>query len=122
MRIAYLTTDEVNREWAKRLADESGATLYDLTPVDGPPDSQYEALIFDLDYLPPEQRREILAGLLVHPANRPTALHSHNLDDEVVVQLRQNGVIVARRLAPMIFQTLARANRDELRKRDACHF
>ena len=80
MRIAYLTTDEVNLDLARQLAKAQHITLCHLTPREATPGDLFDAVILDWDYWPVESRAETLAALVDGGANRPVALHSYNLD------------------------------------------
>ena len=63
MRIAYLTTDEVNEALALEMALACDVALEPLVPKQGPPDAGYDAVLIDWDHWPPEQRAELLARL-----------------------------------------------------------
>jgi len=107
--IAYLTTDEVNQDLAARMADECGAALVILSPRDPLPDGQFDAAIYDLDYVPPALRDEILAKLLCGPRLFPVAVHSYNLIDGQIEALFQKNVSVYCRLDRGVFLNLALA-------------
>jgi len=49
MKIAYLSTDEVNQNLAENLAARCGASQDCLSPHDPPPNGQYDAVVYDLD-------------------------------------------------------------------------
>ena len=106
MRVAYLTTDEVNEQLALQMADEHGVTLCPLAPKDAPPDGEYDAVLYDWDYLPVERQRQVMAELLAGPSLHMVALHSFNLEDGQVEALRRNTVGVFRRLQPLVFRAL----------------
>jgi hypothetical protein len=106
MRIAYLTTDEVNQDLATQMAAECGVTLVPVTPQAPSPDGQFDAVVYDLDYLPPDQRQQILTDLSSHPVGRRVAVHSYRLADEQTETLCDNGVLVYRRLEPELFLLL----------------
>ena len=72
MRIAYLTTDEVNQELALRLAAGQEAQLEVIWPRDEPPDGRFDAVIYDLDCLPPPLRQQLLTDLAGGRAPPPT--------------------------------------------------
>jgi hypothetical protein len=105
--IAYLTTDEVNQHLAQQFATEYGAGLEVVWPRDALPDSRFDAVLYDLDCLPPAEREQLLAGLLAGPAPRPGAVHSYNLTEPQIETLRANGVRIYRSLAREVFQALA---------------
>lgn len=109
MRIAYLTTDEVNRHLAARAAGDCGASL-DGPPPDGPPpDGGFDAVLYDLDHLPPPRGRAVVDELLAAPPRIPAAVHGYGLEDGRASALRVRGVIVARRLEPGLIRVLCRA-------------
>jgi hypothetical protein len=109
MLIAYLTTDEVNQDLAMRMAEECGTTLALLSLRDGPPDGRFAAVLYDLDFLPPLQRQEVLGELLAGPSSHPVAVHSYNLEEDQVKALAENQVLVHRHLEPEVFQILCQA-------------
>jgi hypothetical protein len=106
MRVAYLTTDEVNEQLAQQMAVACGVTLCPLAPKDAPPDGECDAVLYDWDYLPIEWQREVMAELLSSPLPHPVALHGYNLEDGQVEVLRRNAVVVYRRLQPRVFRSL----------------
>jgi hypothetical protein len=108
MRIAYLTTDDVNRDLAIRMAEDCGATLYLLWPHDPPPDGRFDAVLYDWDYWPRDRRQEILQELLTAPTHGLVALHGYHLEEEHIDGLRRNGVFTFHRLEPEIFEFLGR--------------
>jgi hypothetical protein len=97
-RLAYQTTDGLNEATADVLAGHWGGEMLPLLLRDPPPDGQFDAVLYDLDYLPPERRQEILAQLLAGPTHVPTGVHSFNLDEDQAEALRRQGVVVSRRL------------------------
>jgi hypothetical protein len=111
MRIAYLTTDEVNQELALRLAAGQEAQLEVIWPRDGPPDSCFDAVIYDLDCLPPPLRQQLLADLAGSGAPLPAAVHSYALEGEQIKALLGRGVIVRRRLRATLLHRLSAAVR-----------
>jgi hypothetical protein len=108
MLIAYLTTDDVNQDLALRLAEDCGETLCPLPPREAPDDS-FDAVVYDLDFLPPSLRESVLAELSSGRPLRPAAVHGYNLDERQEEVLLKNGVAVFRRLDADVFQFLARA-------------
>jgi hypothetical protein len=106
MKIAYLSTDDVNQNLAENLAAKYGASGDCLSPRDPPLNGQYDAVVYDLDSWPPLLGREVLEGLLSCPARYPVAVHSYNLEPEQVEKLSGNGVVVARRLEAQVFKAL----------------
>jgi hypothetical protein len=72
-------------------------------------------LVYDLDHLPPADRRRVLGQLSEAPPAQPVVVHSYDLDDEQSADLRLQGVEVCRQIDEGIFQRLARTD-DENRK------
>jgi hypothetical protein len=105
MLIAYLSTDEVNRHLAGRMAAACGATLHPLSPKDPPPDGRFDAVLYDPDSMPPASREEIVASALAGPPTRPVAVHSYNLDMRADA-LRNRGIVVTRQLGPGVLRDL----------------
>jgi hypothetical protein len=105
MRIAYLTTDEVNEAVALEMAQACGVALYPLAPKDGPPDKGYDAVLCDWDFWPVDRRRELLAGRDGHPY-LPLAVHGYNLDEGQAEGLRRRGAAVHKNLRPEVFLEL----------------
>jgi hypothetical protein len=109
MRIAYLTTDEVNESLAQEMALECGVTLCPLAPKDGPPDNCYDAVLCDWDYWPAEFRNAFLTGLPADLLARPVAVYSYNLMDDQAADLVSQGVSVHGSLQTEVFHSLCEA-------------
>jgi hypothetical protein len=109
MRVAYLTTDEVNEAEARLLAEKQGITLCPLAPRDGPPGNEYEAVLYDWDSWPADRRHTVMAELLAGPVPHAVAVHGYNLDDEAGERLRRHTIAVYRRLQRRVFRFLRRA-------------
>jgi hypothetical protein len=109
MLCAYLSLDEVNQDLAARSADEAGVELDALTFRDAAPAGQFDAVVYDLDSLPPAYRRALLADLGAGQLVEPVAVHSYNLSAGQVRALRRRGVIVGRRLRSRLFDRLLAA-------------
>jgi hypothetical protein len=96
--IGYISLDDVNQCLAAETAEDYGATMdffashAELTVV------PFDAVVYDLDNLPREDRRHILNELTAGPAKRLSVVHSYNLRPIDAEALRRNGVIVRRRL------------------------
>jgi hypothetical protein len=104
MRYAYLTHDDVNRDLAARLAAGVGVELEPLTMRDDP--RRFDAVLYDLDFLPADDRDRLLAQLSSDRANRPAAVHGYGLSARQRRTLRRRGVTVARRLCGALFARL----------------
>jgi hypothetical protein len=111
MRIAYLTTDEVNRHLAEEMAAACGLMLCPLAPKDPPPAGEFDALLYDWDHWPAARQREVMAELLGGSLPHAVAVHGYNLGDGRAGALRQHTVAVYRRLQPRVFRFLRRAAR-----------
>jgi hypothetical protein len=109
MRIAYLSTDEVNHALAQRLAAADGSHLDLLWLRDPPPDGQFDAVLCDLDSWPASLRAEVLSRLLAATPFLPVAVHSYGPEEEQTEALRSRGVTVFNQLGPEVFRTLHRA-------------
>lgn len=103
MLIAYLTTDEVNEDLANRMADDCGVAVAVLSLRDLLSNGRLEAVIYDIDYVPPNLRDEILTRLLSGAGSVPAAVLSYNLTDRQAESLRRQGVAVYRRLDRAVF-------------------
>src|SRR5690242_7571999 len=100
MRIAYCSTDEVNRHRAEEMASACGLTLCPLDPKDPSPNEAFDAVLVDLDFWPIGEQREVLAEPLAGQGVRVAAVHGYNVTDDQAEALRQQGVAVYRRLRP----------------------
>jgi hypothetical protein len=103
MRIAYLTLDEVNETLATLMAEECGATLFCLMPRDPKPDGEFDAVLYDLDSLPPCHKKELLSELLSSPPLHPVGVHSFQLQEDEQAALRRGGLLVCRHIDSAIF-------------------
>jgi hypothetical protein len=113
MLFAYLSLDEVNQALAERFAARRGASLDVLSFRDAAPAGQFDAVFYDLDSLPADRRRAILAELTTNKVAWPVAVHSYSLTRRQAGALRLQGVLVARRLGPGLFARLLQAARGE---------
>jgi hypothetical protein len=109
MRIAYLSTDEVNADLARRWASTCSCEVIPLWPRDPLPNGDYDAEIYDLDFLPPTLRQQVLTNLLSGPLHCPVAVHSYGLSEQHASDLRARGVFVWSRLERVILVLLRRA-------------
>src|SRR5262245_6511160 len=109
MRTAYLTTDDVNRDLAVNLAAACGVGLEPVCPHAAIPDGPFDAVVYDLDYLPAERQQAVLAALSAGGALGPAAVHCYNLKRSQAQVLRAKGVVVTRHLRPVLFARLLRA-------------
>jgi hypothetical protein len=106
MRIAYVTTDEVHEHLAQDMAASQETSLFPLSPRDPHPDGEFDAVLYDWDYLPPGERSEVLKELLAGPACYSRAVHGYNLPESQEQCLRECEVAVFRQLQPEAFLLL----------------
>ena len=106
MLIAYPTTDEVNRDLATRMAADWDITLALVSPREPLPDGRFDAVIYDLDYVPAALRNQIVKRLISSPSQFPVAVHGYNLVESEIESLYLNGVPVYRRLDRAVFLSL----------------
>jgi hypothetical protein len=109
MRIAYFTTDEVNKDLAPRLAAEWNMILCPLEPWDAPADGSFDAVLYDWDHWPAELRPAALAAVSAGPTGRPVALHSYGLEEDRARALLRSGVLLFERLELKTLLDLYRA-------------
>jgi hypothetical protein len=106
MLFAYLTLDEVNQNLAERLAADAGVGLEVLSFRDAAPAGQFDAVLYDLDFLPDDRRQQLLADLSAGRRVEPVAVHGYCLTGRQARALRRRGVLVARKLRPELFARL----------------
>jgi hypothetical protein len=106
MFIAYLSLDPVNQDLADCFAALAGAQLRFLTFSDPPGPS--EGVVYDYDFLPPDYRGGLVAGLLLRRPSTPVAIHGYGLPAGDRRALRRQGVAVTQRLGPELFARLQR--------------
>jgi uncharacterized RDD family membrane protein YckC len=112
MRIAYLTTDEMNHDLARRTADGCEVALEIPALAELIPEGAYDSVLVDWDYLPAGSKPFVLAALFAGYWHGPVAVHGYDLEDKVRDILRQKGVAVHRRLEPRwLTRWLRRARR-----------
>jgi hypothetical protein len=118
MRVAYLTTDEVNEHLALSMAAACDIELVPQAPREPAPDEEFDAVLYDWDYLPPEHRQELRERLRAGRGPGRVIVHGYNLGKKEVAAWRQQGIAVFRRLESKVFRALLRAAR--LRVRSHC--
>jgi hypothetical protein len=112
MRIAYVNIDEVNQDLAARMAAKCGAVVCGLLPQDPAPDGQFDAVLFNLDDVPRDQRSALVEGLRQGKSGHPTAVHGFDISDEQAETLRRDGVAVSPRLHAGLLRRLCEAARE----------
>jgi hypothetical protein len=108
MRIAYLTTDEVNKDLALRLGTQWEVTVSPLEPRDPPPDGEFDAVLYDWDHWPVDRRPQALTDTSAQPMRQPVAVHGYGLEQEQARALRRSGVLLFDRLESRTFLDLQR--------------
>jgi hypothetical protein len=111
MRIAYLTTDEVNLRLAQAMAADYGLIVCPLDPRDPPPNGEFDAVLYDWDYWPAPQQCEVLTELRAGRLPHAMAVHGYNLGADHAQALLRHTVAVYRRLQPRVFRSLRQAAR-----------
>ena len=114
MRIAHVTTDEVNQALAARAAKPLGVTVTPLGPEEMSTHVLFDAVLYDLDRVPSHRRREITDRGRSETTALPMAVYGYCLSEEHAAALRHRGVAVARRLHSALIRTLADAVRQNL--------
>jgi hypothetical protein len=109
MLCAYLTLDEVNQDVAERLALQAGVELEAVSPRDMLAARTFDALVVDLDSLPPGYRKAVFADFLAGRNKAAAAVHSYHLRIRDARVLHRRGVIVGRRLDEELFRRLHEA-------------
>jgi hypothetical protein len=108
MRIAYVTTDEVNLALAVKMARRLGAAVSLVRPEDPAP-ARFDAVLYDLDRVPGDRRPAVLDEQGRAAPNHPTAVHGYIIADDQAKVLRRHGVAVARRLHLRLLHGLCQA-------------
>jgi hypothetical protein len=114
MRIAHITTDEVNQALAVQVARPLGAAVTPLGPDEMSTQGVFDAVLYDLDRLPPDRRQGLLDAIRSATTALPKAVYGYCLSDEQARKLRLHGVAVAHRLHAALIRTLANAVRQNL--------
>ena len=114
MRIAHVTTDEVNQDLAFRVARSLGAVMIPLGPEATPDHVLFDAVLCDLDHVPPDRRQALLEAIRSETTALPTAVYGYCLSEDQASKLRFHGVAVARRFHTGLIRTLAKAVRQNL--------
>jgi hypothetical protein len=109
MRIAYLSTDEVNKDRALRLAAQWQVTVCPLEPRDPSPDGEFDAVLYDWDHWPADRRPKGLTHTAAGPRRQLVALHGYRLGQAQARALRRGGVLLFDRLESRTFLDLQRA-------------
>jgi hypothetical protein len=105
MLFAYFSLDDVNQELAAKLSAAAGIEV-EVCSTDLPLHRAPDAVLYDLDYLPPNTLRMLLTQLAAARPPYVVAVHSYRLLPRQVRALRQFGVIIARRLGVGVINRL----------------
>src|SRR5262245_252184 len=95
-----MSLDAVNQHLAARTAEQNGASLALLDRRAELAAWPGDAVVYDIDHLPANERERILDELTRGPVEKVTVVHSYNLRPSQSRALRESGVIVQRRLQP----------------------
>jgi hypothetical protein len=114
MRIAHITTDEVNQALAVDAAKPLGALVTPLATEDNLTNEMFDAVLLDLDRVAPYRRQALLDEIRSEATALPMAVYGYCLSDEQAGKLRFHGVAVAQRLHKALVRTLAKAVRQNL--------
>lgn len=111
MRVAYLTTDDVNPALARRWARPLPVRV--VAPRPCAPAPSAVALVIDFDRLPDELRRKWVNAVLLRTEGRPVFVHGHTLPEAVADALHARGarVAVGRLRRPHLLRWLRRVVR-----------
>jgi hypothetical protein len=121
MKIAYMNTDEVNLELAARTAARFGAVVCRLVPEGPPSDGLFDAVLYNLDEVPRDQRSNFLDRVRIDSSHRPTGVHGYDITDEQARALSRSGVVSSKRLHVDLLRDLfsaARRVREIVREED----
>lgn len=111
MRIAYVSTDEVNQNLAERMAAKCGAVICIRPSREPAPDGLFDAVLYNLDDVPRDERSAVLEGLGRDKPAHPTAVHGYDITDEQARILKRYGVAATRRLHAGLLLRLSNAAR-----------
>ena len=82
MRIAHITTDEVNLALGVRLARSLGADMIPYSADLKPAEIRRDAVLCDLDRIPPDRRRSFLNEIHSRATELPLAVYGYCLSEE----------------------------------------
>jgi hypothetical protein len=104
--IGYVSLDEVNQDLANELSVKFGATLEVFASPAEMSDWSCDAVVYDFDSLPGEQRERIYQELTRGRGDGVRVVHSYSLGSYEKKALRSRGVLVLRRLGPGLLRQL----------------
>jgi hypothetical protein len=115
MIFAYLTHDEVNLWAGTRLARAFDIELDGRSWREGPASWNHDAVIIDLESLPENEQRKLLAQLGERPLRIPVAVHGYDVSLERQCELFASGVYVSKNLDEATMLSLLNAV-DDIRR------
>jgi hypothetical protein len=118
MRFVYLSTDELNRGFVRAWASRHDIEVECLTRSDRIVASAVDAILLDLDHLPPAWPEESLVRLSTGGPMRAAAAHGYGPYAE---ELRGRGLTVHPRLCSQALRLLAQAAATSARAREIAH-
>jgi hypothetical protein len=114
MRIAHITTDEASHAIAVQVAKRLDAGVTMLGFDETAPLVLFDAVLYDLDRIPVDQRRSLLRKFRSNKTAVPMAVYGYSLSEGQADWLRFHGVAVAQRLHPRLIRTVVNAARQQL--------
>jgi hypothetical protein len=114
MRIAHVTTDEVNLALAVQVANRLGATITALSTDHLATRELFDAVLYDLDRVSPSRRQALLDEIRSEKTGVPIGIYGYCLSEDQAGKLRFHGVAVAQRLHATLIRTLVNAVRQNL--------
>jgi hypothetical protein len=114
MRIAHVTTDEVNQALAVHVARLLGADVTPIATQDIASHEQFDAVLYDLDRVASGRRQALLDKIRSEKTEVPIAVYGYCLSEDQAGKLRFHGVAVAQRLHTTLIRTLVSAVRQNL--------
>jgi hypothetical protein len=109
MRVAYVSTDEVNLDLAERIAAKCGAEVHRHLPKDPSPTGFFDGVLYNLDDMASQEREAFLEGFRRGKPDRPTAVHGYDITEDQASALFRNGVAAARHLHANLLRFLVTA-------------
>jgi hypothetical protein len=114
MRIAHITTDEVNQDIAVQVAKRLDASVTMLGCDDTATLVLFDSLLYDLDRIAPDRRDALLDEIRSETTTLPVAVYGYCLSEEQAGKLRFHGVAVGQQLHRALIRTLVNAVRQNL--------
>jgi hypothetical protein len=113
MNIAYVSLDAVHEDLARSAVQATGWRLEAYWPTETIEPQRFPVVIYDLDYLPIQDRQRVLEHLMSWPVSGVVAVHGYDLTKQQASTLREKGIVVSRRfgarLLSRVFDRTARS-------------